>query len=140
MAHPMFALLVDTDPEMRQRILDGRKSISIRRGHKDYGVGAKLMLSCHRIPWAALATISSVRHTTFHALRIEELMDDGFLNHDLAMIGLKKYYPNLNQYTAMTVIRWRDVEGFFVRHAVQHRSHPTALYRSIPEYYRRSIT
>lgn len=110
MKQPLYALLIAPIPEMRQAILDGRKKITIREGHRDYRNG-KAMLCCHLEPWAVMAEITNVRHTTLREVTEEEYVADGFESQDDLLLGMQRFYPNMTTDSPVTVIRWDNLEG-----------------------------
>lgn len=94
--------------EMRDATLAGRKCITIREGHRDYTLGP-VLLGCHILNWATMGEIIEVRHTILERVSRDELKDDGFLNWTDAILGLKKFYPNIDLDSDVTVIRWKKI-------------------------------
>lgn len=111
---PLYALLIAPDSKMRQAILDGTKKISIREGHRAYPIGAKIMLCCHLEPWAVMANIIKVCHTTLWKVTEEDYMADGFESLDKFFCGMQKFYPNISMGSAVTIIKWDNVSGILV--------------------------
>lgn len=111
--HPLQALLVAPDQRMRTAILERIKKISIREGRRDYRSGP-VMLCCHLEPWAVMADIVNVRHCTLREVTKEEYKADGFENKVELLNGLKKFYPNMNLDSPVTVIRWDNARGKLV--------------------------
>ena len=112
--HPLQALLVAPDSQMRADILRGAKKITIREGARDYRDG-QVMLCCHIEPWAVMAKITSVRHCALRDVTKKEYEDDGFETHEELLDGLKRFYPDLTLDSPVTVIRWGDIEGKLFR-------------------------
>lgn len=108
---PLYALLIAPDRKMRSDIIQKVKKITIREGHRDYKAGHPVMLCCPIEPWAVMADIVSVRHTWLAEVSEDEWRDDGFKSREDLLIGLKKYYPDLNLNSPITVIRWENVRG-----------------------------
>ena len=113
MKQAMQALLIAPDAAMRRDIVDGEKCITIREGHRDYRLGP-VMLCCHLEPWAVMADIISVRHTTFGGLRMDEIHDDGCAKQQDLFDLLLRFYPELKPHSDVTVIRWEKVRGALV--------------------------
>jgi hypothetical protein len=111
---PMCALLIAPDHAVRLAVLEGRKRISIREGHRDYQVDDRLMLCCQIVPFDVMTEVIEVRHTSFAGLTDEELLDDGYNDRDLALEDMRRYYPLLDMESPVTVIRWGKVEGALV--------------------------
>ena len=110
MKNPLYALLVAPIPNMRYDILHGTKKISIREGHRDYRMG-KVMLCCHLEPWAVMADITDVRHTTLNEVAEDEYKADGFTNKQDMLNGMQRFYPTMTMDSPVTVIRWDNVSG-----------------------------
>lgn len=110
MKQALQAILIVNDPAVRLAIMLGEKNITIREGHRDYRVGP-VMICCHIMPWAVMATITSVRYTQVDEVTDKELKDDGYLDHKDMLCGLKEFYPGLTMSSPVTVISWGDVIG-----------------------------
>lgn len=111
MKHPLCALLLATDDEMWGNALTGRKAITIREGHRDYRVGAPVMLCNTELCFCVEADVVSVRHCTLGEVTDEELQADGFRDRDDLLAGMRQYYPQLTFESPVTVIRWDGVRG-----------------------------
>lgn len=120
MKNPLYALLVAPIPEMRYAILHGTKKISIREGHRDYRRG-KVMLCCHLEPWAVMADITDVRHTTLKEVTEEEYKADGFENQEDMLCGMQRFYPTMTMDSPVTVIKWDNVSGALYEEVDQTR-------------------
>ena len=103
---PLYALLVAPETKMREDILSGRKSISIREGHRDYQPGTSVMLCCHIEPWAVMADVTSVRHCSARDVTSKEIADDGFLSFEDFLTRMRRFYPKFSADTLITIIRW----------------------------------
>ena len=114
MKSPLQALLVAPIPEMREAILDGRKTVSIREGHRDYAVGKPVMLCCQIEPWCVMADVVSVRHCLVRDLSKEELADDGFSSQGQMIREMRRFYPQMSSMSEVTFIRWANVRGKLV--------------------------
>lgn len=113
MKQPLYAILIAPIKEMRARVLDGRKKITIREGHRDYKRG-KVMLCCHLEPWAVSAEITGVRHTTLREVTEAEYEADDFMSCEDMLAGMRRFYPNMTLDSPVTVIWWDNVEGKLV--------------------------
>jgi hypothetical protein len=107
------ALLISPDRGMRIAILEGRKTITIREGHRDYKPG-HVVLCCQIEPWAVMADITDVKHCTLAEVTEEEMRADSFEDRADMIEGMRVYYPSLNWDSPITVIRWQNVQGFLV--------------------------
>lgn len=113
MKQPLYAILIAPIEEMRTRVLNGTKKITIREGHREYKPG-KVMLCCHLEPWAVMADIVSVRHTTLREVTEEEYAADGFVSPGHMWEGMRRFYKDMTMDSPVTVIRWDNVEGKLV--------------------------
>ncbi|MFC1702932.1 ASCH domain-containing protein [Patescibacteria group bacterium] len=111
---PLYALLLAPDDNERRAVESGQKTITIRKGHRDYRVGYAVMICCHIEPWCVMADISSVVHCTLEEVTEEELRDDGFTDHADMIAQLGRFYPDISLTSQVTVIRWVDVRGKLV--------------------------
>ncbi len=112
---PLQALLISPDHKTRFDILDGKKTVTVRQGWRKYFVGP-VMLCCHIRPWAVMADIVDVRHCFLREVTEEECRGSGFKNLEDLTRGLKKYYPDINPDSVVTVIKWQNVRGLWVDH------------------------
>lgn len=99
---------------MRNNIVSGTKTITIREGHRDYRPGQTVMLCCHLEPWAVMANITEVRHCLLGEVTKKEMEADGFTDHEDMLNGMRRYYPSLGYSSPVTVIRWKDARGKLV--------------------------
>lgn len=114
MTPTLSALRIATDATMRDNVLTGKKKISIREGHRNYHVGADLMICCHIVPFAVMATITNVRHTFLMEVTEDELRKDGFKDLKDLHRGLRTFYPNIHYHSPVTIIEWDNVHGRWV--------------------------
>lgn len=131
MKPPLYALLIAPDHGMRTGILYGGKNITIREGHRDYQPGRPVMICCHIEPWAVMADITSVRHTTIAEVTKEEYEADGFHSPEDLLEGLRRFYPSINESSPVTVIKWENVRGWLKDHDTEYRLQPQKLYSKI---------
>ncbi len=131
MKQPLYALLVAPGHKTRTEILYGRKTVSIREGHRDYKAGNPVMLCCHIEPWAVMADITQVSHCTLSEVTEEECRDDGAANKKELLADLKRFYPNITMDSPVTVIRWANVRGWLKDNDVEYRLQPQKLYSKI---------
>lgn len=113
---PLYALLVAPDEKTRNAIIYGQIKATIRTDHRDYQEGKPVMLCCHLEPWAVFAIITKVRHCTLNEISKDEVLECGFDTREEVIQGLRKYYPDLNQASPVTFIKWKDVQGWLVDH------------------------
>lgn len=110
MKQALQAILVAPDPKQRLSILLGDIFLTVREGHRDYKTGP-VMICCHLVPWAIMATITGVRHTIVQEVTEEELKAGGFASHEEMLNDLRKYYSNLTMESPVTVISWGNITG-----------------------------
>lgn len=102
------AILFAPDPLERLKITLGEKKMTILEGHRDYHEGPVVLFS-HIFPWAVMATITSVRHTTLSEVTEEEIKAYGCAGRTDLLRDLRKHYPCLTTKSSVTVISWGDV-------------------------------
>jgi len=114
MKRPMVALLVSPESRIREGILEGTITASVREGHRDYRRGDILVLFCPWVVWSVLADIVEVRHVKLADLRPEECHAAGYPSLGRLFEGLRIVYPNITLSSPVTVIRWENVRGTLV--------------------------
>lgn len=114
MKAPLQALLIAPDQGMREAILDGRKIVTIREGHRDYKVGSPVMLCCQIEPWCVMADVVYVRHCLVRNLSKMELAADGFSSKRQMISEMLRFYPIMSLESKITFIRWANVRGKLV--------------------------
>ena len=102
---PLTGLLVAGE-KLRDAVLSGKKTITIREGWRDYRAGDKVLIGCNVLGWATMGKITSVNCTILKDILQKELEADGFVNVDDAIRGLSAYYPDICLESPVTVIRW----------------------------------
>lgn len=117
---PVYGLLIAPEPDMREAVHNGEKTITVREGWRDYKAGAHVALFCHKAPWAVMATLTEVRHTTVRELTLAECQDDGAQDQEDLLAGLKRFYKAMTMDSPVTVIRWKDPQGYWVDHANEY--------------------
>ncbi|HXV26784.1 MAG TPA: ASCH domain-containing protein [Candidatus Paceibacterota bacterium] len=133
MRDPVYGLLIAPETGMRDAIHHGEKTISIREGWRDYRPGAQILIACHLAPWAVMATVSEVRHTTFRGLTPKELADDGATTAEAFLEDIRRFgarYEKLTLDSPATVIRWTDVRGYWVDNKSVYYGNEVELLRS----------
>ena len=113
MKQPLQALLISPDYKMRDAIHQHKKEITIREGHRDYHEGP-CWLVCHIVPWSVKVNITKICHGLACGILKEEWEADGFTSYDDMIRGMKKYYPNFSNASAVTIIKWEKAEGYWV--------------------------
>lgn len=126
------ALLIAPDHQMRVDILNGVKAISIIENHCDYKPGP-VILCCHLVPWSVMAEITSVRHCLLKEVTKEEYEDNDFHSQEGLLSGLRRFYKGITSDSPVTVIRWKNVQGFLGEkvNRLQYRLSPQELYARI---------
>ena len=110
---PLQALLIASDIEMREAILNEDKKITIRKGYRDYQEGF-VLLACPTDPWCVGADIVDVRYCLLKEINEEEYKADGFTDYEHLLGGMRNYYPDINGESEMTVIKWDNIRGKLV--------------------------
>jgi len=110
---PLQALLIAPDKKMGEDVLSGNKKITIREGWRDYQP-ALSVLCCPIEPWCVGINITDVKYKSIKEVTPEEYLADGFKSRDELIEGLKKYYPNINLESKVTVICWDKINGKLV--------------------------
>ncbi len=72
------------------------------------------MICCHLEPWCVQADVVSVRHCNLVEVTPEEFRADGYHSKEEMAVSLRSFYPNLDWYSPVTVIRWENVRGKLV--------------------------
>lgn len=111
---PLTALLLAPDPQVWTDVLLGKKRITVREGHRDYREETAAVLCSHELNVALMIDITSVRHCLLSELTEEELASDGFLDHKDCVMQLRQFYPDIDLFSPVTVIRWDNVCGDMV--------------------------
>lgn len=106
MKRPLVALLLAPDSRMWADVMLGDKQITIREGHRDYQAGEPLMLCCHILDRAVRTEVMAVRHCTLGDVSRAEYLADGFSTWPELLTGLRRFYPNMDENSPVTVIRW----------------------------------
>ena len=92
--------------ELKSKVLNGQKHITIREGFRDYRRGP-VLIGCHILDWCTKREIIDVYHCILGDTPISDLHADGFDALADAIEGLKKYYPDISASSPVTVIRWK---------------------------------
>jgi len=104
MKRALQAMLIAGE-EQKEAVLLDNKTITIREGHRDYTPGP-VMIGCHILDWAVLREIVSVRHANVSSVTVQEFTDDGFKSYNDMLESLRRFYPDLQFDSPVTVIRW----------------------------------
>lgn len=110
---PLQALLISPDKKARIDILFEKQTATIRENWRDYKPGP-VMLCCHVHPWAVLADIVAVKHCLLRQVIQSEYQAAGFRTRKKLLNDLRKYYPSITWDSKVTVITWKDPEGFLI--------------------------
>ncbi len=109
--YPLAAILLAPEEPMWIAALQGKKQITIRQGHRDYRPGTTGILCCHHLCIAVKIDITEVRHCRLVELTHDELHDDGFLDYRDCVTQMRRFYPDMDFDSKVTVIRWSNVRG-----------------------------
>ena len=105
MKRALQAILIAGEEAMHG-VINGTKKITIRKGYRDYTKGP-VMIGCHLLNWVKMFEITDVKHTTLEYISPDDLKADGFKDSLEALTELRKYYPNLERNSRITIIRWK---------------------------------
>ena len=122
---PFTTLLISPEVPMRQAILAGDKTVTLRLGHRDYQRGDKLMLCCHLDPWAVMTTVVSVRHTSLAEVGQLDWEAEGFDSHQEMVEGIERYYGPMIPQQNITILRWGALEGQLTEPPTEDAEAPT---------------
>lgn len=106
MERALQAILIN-GKKMKEDVLNNRKKVTIRRGHRDYTEGP-VLIGCHYEDWATMRKIINVRHIVLREVTVGEFMDDGFQDSQELYEGLRKIYLDLTWDSPVTVVRWSN--------------------------------
>jgi len=90
---------------MKEDVLSGKKKITIREGHRNYTNGP-VLIGCHILSWATLRNITLVAYKTLDEVTNEEYTADGFESKGDMFLGLRRFYPDIDWNSPVTVIEW----------------------------------
>jgi hypothetical protein len=91
-------------PEFTVSVRSGRKTSTIRRGHRAYDYGpAMIVAQGEQIP----IEIVSVRHARLKDLSEEDATADGFRTVDELRLVLDSFYPGMRDDEEVTVVRFK---------------------------------
>ncbi|MBI2406606.1 MAG: ASCH domain-containing protein [Candidatus Harrisonbacteria bacterium] len=114
MSKTKVPFLVQAGP-MRNMILAGMKTATIRVGYRPCSAGDELVLYCHIQPWVVMADVVSVRHCKLSEVTAQEFKDEGYDDPATAMdryiANLKPYHPEVGPDSIVTVVRFTNVRG-----------------------------
>ena len=105
---PLTALLF-AGKKFHDDVKAGVKRITIREGWRDYQEDKKVILCCHILDWAVMGKITFVRHCLLEEVSMEDLNADGMEDLTDAIISLQNFYPNINEKSPVTIIKWELV-------------------------------
>ena len=106
MKRALQAILIQGE-EMKFDVLANRKKITIREGARDYTNGP-VLIGCPDLDWATMRNIVDVRYCRLIDVTEEEYQADGFETKSDMLMGMSKYYPNINWDSEVTVIKWQE--------------------------------
>ena len=115
------ALLISPNAEVRQRIVSGEITATIREGARDYRNG-RVGIFCHLEPWAVMAVITDVKHCSIKEISGHELAQAGYRSEAEVLADLKIPYPGINRDSMITFIKFEDVQGKSVDLMKQRRT------------------
>lgn len=98
---------IAVDQALWENVEKNIKRITIRKGHRDYQPDENVVLYCTQYPeLKEEVTLFTVDHCLANEVSLQDLIDDGFEDHDDFYRGMKEYYPDFGPETEVTVITW----------------------------------
>ncbi len=101
---PLQAILIVED--LIDGTASGEKIQTIREGWRDYKPG-KVVVACPEMAWCCIKEIVEVKHTTVDQMGDNDYKDEGWLDRAEMVEDLKRFYPDMNNESAITVIKWK---------------------------------
>lgn len=101
------------DPKFLERVLDGEKEITVRRGNAEKYAFREGDAVAAEFPGRAvlLARITDMRFTTLNEVTEQEAQDDGYFDVAELMDVLREYYPDAEWTDPAVVIRFNRLTG-----------------------------
>jgi hypothetical protein len=82
-------------PKYFDVVADGRKTTTIRYGHRDYKTG-KVQFYCDICGRQQDIFITNVQYKKFSEITDDDALTDGYLSADELKAGLLEFYPNIH--------------------------------------------
>lgn len=95
-------------PSLKEGVLDKTKKVTVRNGTREFIPGEIVRIGCDSYGWFE-AKVRSVSFT--YLIDIDEyvIRDDGFKDWGELFNTMRKFYPNIDVTSNVTVIRWEYV-------------------------------
>jgi hypothetical protein len=101
---PLQAILIAGE-DGRDAVLNGTKKITIREGLRDYKEG-NVLIGCHELGWAVGKKITKVQWKKLGEVTIEEMRADNFNGIEDMIVGMRRFYPEMDIDSPVTIIEW----------------------------------
>lgn len=108
---PTQAILIPGDALLWNSIMHGNTKTWLKPDHYDYRPGA-VLLGCSELNICLEASLMTVTHTVFERIGSGEMLSLGYLNLDVAVAGFRKYYPDIQRNSPVTVLWWDTIQGY----------------------------
>jgi hypothetical protein len=92
-------------PDMKDVVLDKEKTITIRKGIRNYKPGDRVKVGCDSYGWFPVR-VTDVDFCALGDVSYADLTADGFATFKDMRIALQKFYPDIDYHTDVTIIRW----------------------------------
>lgn len=89
--------------------LDGGKNVTIRKGRRDIMRGGLIFESVDK-GRERLVEVGLVYYAPLRNVLLEDYVNDGFKDKTDMLTGLRKFYPDINMETEMTVVRFKLIQ------------------------------
>ncbi|RLI86592.1 MAG: ASCH domain-containing protein [Archaeoglobales archaeon] len=96
---------INFDAEFVERILEGKKITTIRKGIKSYPIGKVVELTVNYKPFA-VARVVKVVVKRVKELTNEDAIRDGFENRDQLMNALRRIYGEIDERDFVTIVHF----------------------------------
>ncbi len=130
---PVQALSVEKlSHEGRSRILVGRITALVVKGHLDLQPGWCVLFDAERAPWTVLANVESIGHSHLCTVSAQDLAAAGYASlPELVQALSSPYGPSIDDATIVTVISWKQLRGFFADNDDEYAIEPESVYETI---------
>lgn len=93
-------------PDLFNLARSGHKGITIRNGYRDIGLGDAYLWNAENKEKIMEISVFLVLHCALAYVPADMIKADGFKNHEDAVCQMRKFYPELDAYSEVTVIKW----------------------------------
>ena len=85
----------------------GTKKVTIRNRHRpQFRVDDTIRIVSSDDSWGCSTILTSVEFYTYATIPEKDFVADGFISREDMISGMKKYYPQIEPTSEVTVLRW----------------------------------